>query len=84
MLFVSILVIAFTVTSCASFKKSQTPDLKPFTDQTVAMAGDIYFSMSGISTAYIREDLQLPEVERVSELGNDAVVFMRGIINYSM
>jgi hypothetical protein len=71
-------------TGCASFRKSETPDLQPFTDQTVAMAGDIYFSMSGVPTVYIRTYYDRPEVERLAVLGNDAVVFMRAIINYSM
>jgi len=72
------------MTSCASFRKSETPDLTPFTDQTVAMAGDVYFSVAGVRTVYIPEYFDRPEVRKVALMGKDVVKFMRGIINYSM
>lgn len=57
------------MTSCASFRKSETPDLTPFTDQTVAMAGDVYFSVAGVRTVYIREYLDRPEVRKLVLMG---------------
>ena len=87
MLLIGIFLLSLLLSSCESFgkfRKSESPDLTPFVDQTVAMAGDIYFSMAGIRTVYIGEYFDEPEVQELTGYGEDAVSFMKGIINYSM
>ena len=83
---VAVLLSALLVSGCSgkTWKKTTVPDMSPFSEQTVAMAGDIYFSFSNVRAVSLRANVKGPELDNLKRLGERARIYMTNIIQYSL
>jgi PBP1b-binding outer membrane lipoprotein LpoB len=83
---VAVLLSALLVSGCSgkTWKKTTVPDMSPFSEQTVAMAGDIYFSFSNVRAVSLRSNIKGPEIDKLRQMGERARIYMTNIISYSL
>jgi predicted CopG family antitoxin len=80
------LLSALLVSGCSgkTIRKTTVPDMSPFAEQTVLMAGDIYFSFSNVRAVSIRTNVKGPELDKLKLMGEAARIKMTNIIQYSL
>ena len=79
------IILVVSMTSCALFKGKTEPDLAPFAEQTIIMAGNVNHGFAEIRTLYLREEAaRSPEVEELRTMVGQIRVFMRAIVGYSL
>jgi hypothetical protein len=79
------LVLLLSLTSCALFRGKTEPDLQPFAEQTITMAGKVNHGFAEIRSVYIRQEAsQIEEVEELKNMVGDIRIFMIAIVEYSL
>ena len=80
------LLSALLVSGCSgkTVRKTTVPDMSPFAEQTVAMAGDIYFSFSNVRAVSLRTNVKGPELDKLRLMGERARKYLTNIIQYSL
>ena len=79
------IILMVSMTSCALFKGKTEPDLAPFAEQTIIMAGNVNHGFAEIRTIYLREEAaRSPEAEELRDMVGQIRIFMRGIVAYSL
>ena len=79
------IVMSASMTGCALFKGKTEPNLAPFAEQTVTMAGKVNQGFAEIRSVYIRREAsQSPEVEELKVMVGKIRVFLVAIVEYSL
>jgi hypothetical protein len=80
-----VIILVVSMTSCALFKGKTEPDLAPFAEQTIIMAGNVNHGFADIRTIYLREEAaRSPEAQELRDMVGKIRVFMRAIVSYSL
>jgi hypothetical protein len=70
---------------CSLFRAKTEPNLTPFAEQTVTMAGKVNQGFASVRSIYIRSEAsQSPEVEELRGMVEIIRLFMRAIVEYSL
>ena len=81
----TVVITLFSLTSCSLFRAKTEPDIAPFAEQTITMAGEVNQGFANIRAVYIRKEAsQAPEVEELKMMVEDIRLFMVGIVEYSV
>ena len=74
-----------SLTSCSLFRAKTEPDIAPFAEQTITMAGEVNRGFAEIRAVYIRREAsKSQDVEELKAMVEDIRVFMIGIVEYSV
>ena len=85
LLTITFVIVMVSLTSCSLFKAKTEPNLAPFAEQTITMAGKVNHGFAEIRSVYIRKEAsQLPEVEELKDMVEDIRIFMIAIVEYSL
>jgi len=84
---IAIILITATVTllpGCSQFKSSRRMNLNPFAENMIALAGDIQYGLAQKEVVYLRNFMDIPEVDNLDIYLDKMRVVMRGSIAYSI
>jgi hypothetical protein len=82
--FAAVILLA-TFTSCSLFRAKTEPDLQPFAEQTITMAGKVNQGFAEVRSVYIRREASdIQEVEELREMVATIRLFMGAIVEYSL
>ena len=83
-LIILILTAAILLPGCSQFKSSKRMDLTPFAENMIAMAGDIQYGLAQKEVIYLRNYMDIPEVNNLNIYLDKMRTVMRGSIAYSI
>ena len=84
---IAIILVAAIITlmpGCSQFKSSRRMNLNPFAENMIAIAGDIQYGLAQQEVIYLRNHINIPEVDNLNIYLGKMRAVMRGSIAYSI